>query len=404
VVGFGCTTCIGNSGALLPAVQHAIDHGMLNAAAVLSGNRNFEGRIHPAVREAYLASPPLVVAYALAGTIAIDFTSEPIGYGNSGEPVYLEDIWPSEADISTLIQQTEFRELFQANYRDIFSGSAPWKSIGAGASPIYDWHEESTYFKLPPYFTNFEIEPQIFNEPIQARILGIFGDSINTDQISPAGSIPAASPAGLYLQSLGVRPEEFNTYAARRGHHEIILRGTFANPRIRNLMLKGEDSIEGSFTLHFPSRERTTIFDAAMRYRQDGVPAVIFAGRNYGAGSSRDWAAKGTKLLGIHAVIAESFERIHRSNLIGMGVLPLSFTDGMKLSNAELAGDETVRIPAFDDVQLGESVAIEIEFPSGKVMSIPVKPEIDTPSEIECLRHGGILPLVLRKLARARTE
>jgi aconitate hydratase len=396
VVGYGCTTCIGNSGPLPPEISRAIGDGDLVVASVLSGNRNFEGRVHPEVKMNYLASPPLVVAYALAGTVNIDLTTQPLGKGSDGKDVYLKDIWPTNKEIGDVIASTIGPEMFKQNYADVFKGDSRWNSIDAPKNERYDWDAKSTYIKNPPYFDGMTMQPGRIADIRGARCLGLFGDSITTDHISPAGDIKATSPAGQFLQGRGVTKADFNSYGSRRGNDDVMVRGTFANIRIKNLMLGGE---EGGNTLHFPNKEKLPIYDAAMLYKKDGVPLVVLAGKEYGTGSSRDWAAKGTLLLGIKAVIAESFERIHRSNLVGMGVLPLQFRDGENAQSLGLKGDEV-----FDIAGLNDGAAKEIEVVargSAGEKKFMAKVLLLTPKEVEYYRHGGILPYVLRQLAGA---
>ncbi|MFN7212232.1 MAG: aconitate hydratase AcnA, partial [Lysobacteraceae bacterium] len=340
VVGYGCTTCIGNSGPLPEAVSKAIADGDLVVTSVLSGNRNFEGRVHAEVKMNYLASPPLVVAYAIAGTTDLDLSTQPLGTGKDGQPVYLKDIWPSNKEIGDTIAATIGPEMFAKNYADVFRGDSRWNAVESPDGDAYQW-DDSTYIKNPPYFDGMTMQVGSISDIHGARVMGIFGDSITTDHISPAGNIKASSPAGKFLQARGVAPADFNSYGSRRGNDDVMVRGTFANIRIKNLMLGGE---EGGNTLHYPSGEKLAIYDAAMKYKAEGVGTVVFAGKEYGTGSSRDWAAKGTNLLGIKAVIAESFERIHRSNLVGMGVLPLQFVDGQNAQTLGLKGDEVVSI------------------------------------------------------------
>ncbi len=396
VVGYGCTTCIGNSGPLPPEVSAGIAKGDLNVVSVLSGNRNFEGRVHAEVRMNYLASPPLVVAYALAGTADIDLSREPLGTGSDGEPVYLRDIWPSNKEIGDLIAATVGPEMFRHNYADVFRGDSRWNRIDAPTGQIYAWDAASTYIKNPPYFAGMTMDVGRIEDLQGARMLGLFGDSITTDHISPAGNIKASSPAGRYLQARGVLPADFNSYGSRRGNDEVMLRGTFANIRIRNLMLGGE---EGGNTLHQPSGEKLSIFDAAMKYKTEGVPLVVIAGKEYGTGSSRDWAAKGTYLLGVRAVIAESFERIHRSNLVGMGVLPLQFLPGENATSLGLRGDEVFDVQGLDD---GRARVAEVSAnrADGTRIAFKVQVLLLTPKEVEYYRHGGLLHYVLRQLAQ----
>ena len=397
LVGYGCTTCIGNSGPLAPAISAAISEADLVAVSVLSGNRNFEGRVNPDVRANYLASPPLVVAYALAGSMKADIWSAPIGEGSKG-PVYLKDIWPTSAEVAKIQRAVVTGDLFAKRYKDVFKGDKNWQGISVSGGQTYAWDPDSTYVQNPPYFTNMSMDAAPIVDIVEARVLGIFGDSITTDHISPAGSIKQTSPAGQYLIEQGVDPLDFNSYGARRGNHEVMMRGTFANIRIRNRITP---DIEGGVTKHFPSREVMSIYDAAMRYQSEGRSLVVFAGKEYGTGSSRDWAAKGTRLLGIRAVVAESYERIHRSNLVGMGVLPLQFkADGWhKLG---LTGEEIVTIRGLEDVKPRQELWIELFRPSdGKMARFPVRCRIDTPTELEYFRAGGVLNYVLRHLARA---
>ncbi|WP_096786403.1 aconitate hydratase AcnA [Rhodobacter sp. CZR27] len=397
LVGYGCTTCIGNSGPLQPEISAAIAEGDLVAAAVLSGNRNFEGRISPDVRANYLASPPLVVAYALAGDMNIDLTSEPLGMGANG-PVYLKDVWPTNAEITELVDRCVTREAFQKKYADVFKGDAKWQGVETTDSETYDWPASSTYIQNPPYFQNMSKEPGVITNITGARVLALLGDMITTDHISPAGSFKDTTPAGKYLVERGVTPREFNSYGARRGNHEVMMRGTFANIRIRNEML---DGVEGGYTLG-PDGQQTSIYDASMAYQAAGTPLVIFGGIEYGAGSSRDWAAKGTALLGVKAVIAESFERIHRSNLVGMGVIPFEFTEGQTRKSLGLKGDETVTIEGLDgDLKPLSLVPCTITYGDGTVKTIQLKCRIDTEIEIEYVEHGGVLHYVLRDLASA---
>jgi aconitate hydratase len=399
VVGYGCTTCIGNSGPLPDNVSDAITKGDLVAAAVLSGNRNFEGRVNPQTRANYLASPPLVVAYALAGSMKIDLTSDPIGHDKKGKPVYLKDIWPSTKDVAAAVRKAVTTKLFKERYADVFSGPAAWKKIGVKKSLTYPWDIGSTYVQQPPYFEGITQEPLPITDVRGARILGLFGDSITTDHISPAGDIKASSPAGEFLQERQVRQTDFNSYGARRGNHEVMMRGTFANIRIKNQMVPG---VEGGVTKHQPSGEQMTIYDAAMRYQREGVPLVIFGGKEYGTGSSRDWAAKGTRLLGVRAVIVESFERIHRSNLVGMGVLPLQFQDGQTWRSLGLTGAEMVDIPGLEHgLKPRQTLTLRITRSDGRGDDVPVMLRIDTLDEIEYFRNGGILQYVLRGLAKA---
>jgi aconitate hydratase len=393
LVGYGCTTCIGNSGPLPDEISKAIADGDLAVASVLSGNRNFEGRVHPEVKMNYLASPPLVVAYALAGTVDIDLTKEPLGIGSDGTPVYLKDIWPSNREIGDLIAKTIGPEMFAKSYSDVFKGDSRWSSIASPEGDIYRW-EPSTYIKNPPYFDGMTMQPTPISDIHAARCLGLFGDSITTDHISPAGNIKKDSPAGRWLIEHGVAPVDFNSYGSRRGNDDVMVRGTFANIRIRNQML---DGVEGGYTLHVPSGKQMAIYDAAMEYKKDGTPLVVIAGKEYGTGSSRDWAAKGTLLLGVKAVIAESFERIHRSNLVGMGVLPLQFKDGESAKTLGLTGKETFEITGLTAPDAREATVVAKS--DGGEKRFTVRVMLLTPKEREFYRHGGILPYVLRQLA-----
>jgi aconitate hydratase len=397
LVGYGCTTCIGNSGPLPEAISKSIQDNDLVAVSVLSGNRNFEGRVNPDVRANYLASPPLVVAYALAGSMRIDLINEPLGQDKKGKDVFLKDIWPTSKEIADLQRKTVTQKLFASRYADVFKGDKNWQGIKVAGGQTYSWQGDSTYVQNPPYFEGMSMTPSAVTDINEARILAVFGDSITTDHISPAGSIKASSPAGKYLVEHGVNPLDFNSYGARRGNHEVMMRGTFANIRIRN---KITPDIEGGVTRHFPSRETMAIYDAAMRYEAEGRPLVVFAGKEYGTGSSRDWAAKGTKLLGVRAVITESFERIHRSNLVGMGVLPLQFKeDGWQ--KLGLTGEEIVSIRGLENLSPRATLTVELYRPTdGRIARFPVICRIDTPTELEYFKNGGVLPYVLRNLAR----
>jgi aconitate hydratase len=398
LVGYGCTTCIGNSGPLQPEISAAIAEGDLVAAAVLSGNRNFEGRISPDVRANYLASPPLVVAYALAGDMNIDLTTEPLGTSKDGRPVYLRDIWPTNQEIAELVERTVTREAFLKKYADVFKGDEKWQAVETTDRETYDWPASSTYIQNPPYFRGMSRDPGVIRNIQGARILALLGDMITTDHISPAGSFKDKTPAGRYLTDRQVPVREFNSYGARRGNHEVMMRGTFANIRIRNEML---DGVEGGYTLG-PDGQQTSIFDASMAWQAAGVPLVIFGGIEYGAGSSRDWAAKGTALLGVKAVIAESFERIHRSNLVGMGVIPFEFTGGDTRETLGLTGSETVSIHGLEgDLKPLSLVPCTITSADGTQRTIQIKCRIDTEIEIEYVEHGGVLHYVLRDLAKA---
>ena len=399
LVGYGCTTCIGNSGPLPEPIAEAIDQGDLHVAAVLSGNRNFEGRVNPMTRLNYLASPPLVVAYALSGSITRDLTSEPLGKGSDGEPVYLKDVWPTNQEIRDIVEEVVTREMFQTRYADVFEGPPEWKTIETAASDTYDWQDSSTYVRYPPFFEDITPEPGTLDDIRGARVLAELGDSVTTDHISPAGAIKEESPAGGYLTGHQVRPRDFNSYGSRRGNHEVMMRGTFANIRIRNEMVPG---VEGGVTKHLPSGEVMPIYDAAMRYRDEGVPLVVLGGKEYGTGSSRDWAAKGTRLLGVTAVIVESFERIHRSNLVGMGVLPLQFTGGQSRQSLGLTGEETFDIAGIaEGLEPRAELPCTIHRPDGSSEDITLLCRIDTADELEYFRHGGILQYVLRNLRAA---
>ena len=398
LVGFGCTTCIGNSGPLPAPISKTINERGLIAGAVISGNRNFEGRVSPDVQANYLASPPLVVAYALAGTVQKDLTKEPIGDGSDGKPVYLRDIWPSNKEIQSFIQQNVTRALFETKYADVFKGDAHWQAVDAPTGETYAWDDSSTYVQNPPYFRGMGKTPAPVTDIEGARILGLFGDKITTDHISPAGSIKAASPAGQYLTDHGVAVADFNQYGTRRGNHEVMMRGTFANIRIRNHML-GPNGREGGYTIHYPSKEELPIYDAAMRYEAEKVPLVIFAGVEYGNGSSRDWAAKGTNLLGVKAVISQSFERIHRSNLVGMGVVPFTLAEGTSWASLDLRGDEKVTIRGLATVKPRQTLEAEITYADGSVKTVPILCRIDTLDELDYFRNAGILHYVLRGLA-----
>ena len=399
LVGYGCTTCIGNSGPLPEPVANAITGGDLVAAAVLSGNRNFEGRVHPLVRANYLASPMLVVAYALAGTMNLDLTREPVGHDNKGAPVHLKDIWPSSKEIADTVRTSVKTSAFRARYGDVFEGDANWKKVRVKQGQTYAWDPSSTYVKNPPYFLGMGREPAPLSDIVGARILALFGDSITTDHISPAGSIKPTGPAGLYLQRRGVAPKDFNSYGSRRGNDEVMERGTFANIRIRNEMMGGR---EGGNTVHYPSGEEMAIFDAAQRYKAEGVPAVVIGGKEYGTGSSRDWAAKGPRLLGVRAVIAESFERIHRSNLVGMGVAPCLFEAGKSRKDYGLTGAEIIDIPGLaGSLKPRLPVTATIRYPDGRTSRLPLLLFLQTADEVAYFTGGGILPYVLRQLMTA---
>ncbi|MEJ2514390.1 MAG: aconitate hydratase AcnA [Gammaproteobacteria bacterium] len=395
VVGYGCTTCIGNSGPLPEDIAEAVTTGDVVGTSVLSGNRNFEGRIHPLVRMNFLASPPLVVAYALAGTMDFDLNNEALGVNGAGKPVYLRDIWPSAREVHDTILKTVDSGMFQSSYGGVFEGDDNWRSLDVPEGQIYDWPDDSTYVRNPPYFENMTLETGAVEDIRGARALALLGDSVTTDHISPAGSIAKDSPAARYLMEQGVEPHDFNSYGSRRGNHEVMMRGTFANIRLRNQLAPGT---EGGWTRHQPSGEQMTIYDASLRYREDNVPLVILAGKEYGSGSSRDWAAKGTKLLGVEAVIAESFERIHRSNLIGMGVLPLQFPEGKNAASLGLDGTETYDIEGVADADARE-VTVTATPENGEAVRFKARVRIDTPKEREYYRNGGILHYVLRQLA-----
>jgi aconitate hydratase len=397
VVGYGCTTCIGNSGPLAEPISQAIKSADLVAAAVLSGNRNFEGRVNPHTRANYLASPPLVVAYALAGRMDIDLLTEPIGKDKNGEPVFFKDLWPNQQEVLDLVRQAEAPQHFQSVYRDLNALVPEWQSIAGQSSELYGWQSDSTYIQEPPFFVDMPPQAGKIQSIHNARVLALFGDSVTTDHISPAGSIAKESPAGQYLISLGVAPKDFNSYGARRGNDRVMVRGTFANIRLKNLLVPG---VEGGVTIHLPDKERLWIYDASVRYRQENVPLMIIAGKEYGTGSSRDWAAKGTLLLGIKAVLAESYERIHRSNLVGMGVLPLQFQEDQSASSLGLTGHEEFHIQLDDDLKPRQNITIKAVTDSGQVKEFAVIARIDTPVEITYYRHGGILPAVLRSMIR----
>ena len=395
VVGYGCTTCIGNSGPLPQPIADAVEANKLVVAAVLSGNRNFEGRINPLTRFNYLASPPLVVAYALAGRMDIDFDTEPLGTGSEG-PVFLRDVWPPPKEVEDEILRSVKAEMFREQYANVFYGDDSWRGLPVPEGDLYAWDESSTYVKNPPFFNGMTLTPPGVKQITGARALAMLGDSITTDHISPAGSIPAASPAGKWLIAHGVKTVDFNSYGARRGNHEVMMRGTFANIRLRNELAPGT---EGGWTSVAPGADARTIYDASMEYQREGVPLVIIAGKEYGTGSSRDWAAKGTLLLGVRAVIAESFERIHRSNLVGMGVLPLEFIDGETRVSLGLTGFETFEIEGMSDGMRPKSkLTVRAKSQDGTVKTFSAVSRIDTPEEMSYYRHGGILPYVLRQL------
>ena len=401
LVGYGCTTCIGNSGPLLDGVSEAVREADLSVAAVLSGNRNFEGRIHPDVRLNYLASPPLVVAYALAGTMDVDLTTEPIGDDAAGNPVMLADIWPGIDEVNETIRASLSSDMFRTRYAAVFDGDDYWRQVAVAGGETYAWQDDSTYVKNPPFFESMTMTPAPVTDIVDARVLVMVGDSVTTDHISPAGSIGPTTPAGRYLTEHGVGREDFNSYGARRGNHEVMMRGTFANVRLRNQLAPGT---EGGVTLHLPDGAPTSVYEAAMQYASDQVPLVVLAGREYGTGSSRDWAAKGTALLGVRAVIAQSLERIHRSNLIGMGVIPLQFYKGDSAGGLGLTGRERFGIAGLEVMNQGElpkEVTVTATSEEGDVTEFRVIVRIDTPMEAEYYRHGGILQYVLRHMARA---
>jgi aconitate hydratase len=396
LVGYGCTTCIGNSGPLRPDIADAIAEQDSIVAAVLSGNRNFEGRIHPQVHANYLASPPLVVAYALAGRMDIDLTTEPLGADESGTPVYLKDIWPDDSEISKVVAESIGADLFKANYSNVFAGDSNWAQLDVPAGERYAWDPKSEYVKLPPYFENMPAEPPPLTDVRGARVLVMVGDSVTTDHISPAGNIARNSPAAKYLMDHGIEPPDFNSYGARRGNHEVMMRGTFANVRLRNLLVPG---VEGGYTRLLPQGEQMSIYDAAMRYTAENIPLIVLAGKEYGSGSSRDWAAKGPHLLGIKAVLAESFERIHRSNLIGMGILPLEFIGGADRSAYALTGEEVYDVTGYTGgIKPGMHLDVHVSGPRDRSLDFQVLLRIDTPDEADYFRHGGVLQYVLRQL------
>ncbi len=394
LVGYGCTTCIGNSGPLKPEISAAVRSGDLIGCAVLSGNRNFDGRVHPEVKMNFLASPPLVVAYALAGTLDLDLNTEPLGTGSDGKPVFLKDLWPAPKEIADCVHRNINSEMFRRSYASVYDGDERWQSIKVPAGTVYSWDERSTYVKNPPYFEGMTMQPALLGEIRGARVLALLGDSVTTDHISPAGNIAQGSPAAKYLVAQGVQPQDFNQYGARRGNHEVMMRGTFANIRLHNLLLPGT---EGGVTTHIPSGEAMSIYDAAMRYKSENTPLIILAGKEYGTGSSRDWAAKGTMLLGVRAVIAESFERIHRSNLIGMGVLPLQFPAGASAQSLGLTGKEVFEIQGLQQ-GVAKTVTVVAAAGSGEPIRFEARVRIDTPKERQYFQHGGILQYVLRQL------
>jgi aconitate hydratase len=403
LVGYGCTTCIGNSGPLPEAVSHEIAEGQLVVSSVLSGNRNFEGRVHAEVRANYLASPPLVVAFAIAGRVDLDITKDPVGYDPAGNPVYLHEIWPTHEEVRRVIQKTIDSGMFRQVYGEVFAGDENWNALDVPSGDRYRWDAESTYVQHPPYFEGMTMRPPAVADITGARALAVLGDSITTDHISPAGSIKKDSPAGKYLIDHGVQPKDFNSYGSRRGNHEVMVRGTFANVRLKNLLAPGT---EGGFTRHLPDGSGMTIYDAAMKYQEEGVPLVVLAGKEYGSGSSRDWAAKGVRLLGVQAVIAESYERIHRSNLVGMGVLPLQFKPGENVASLGLTGEEEFSVEGLSDALKagfteGRELTVRAKWPDGE-RAFNAIARIDTPQEVLYYQHGGILPYVLRQLVAER--
>jgi aconitate hydratase len=398
VIAYGCTTCIGNSGPLSTEVARAVTGSDLVAVAVLSGNRNFEGRVHPLVKANFLASPPLVVAYALAGTVDIDLDKEPVGTGSDGQPVYLRDIWPTQKEVAETIASSLDVSMFEQRYSSVFEGSDMWKAIKVSGGDLYEWDEASTYIHHPPYFQSLTTDVPSVRDIQGARVLAMFRDSITTDHISPAGNIAVKSPAGTYLQNRGVQPKDFNSYGSRRGNDLVMARGTFANIRIKNLLVEPK---EGNLTRHFPDGSEMAIYDAAMLYQEEGVPAIIIAGKEYGTGSSRDWAAKGPLLQGVRAVIAESFERIHRSNLVGMGILPLKFAEGQNAESLGLKGDEVFDITGLrDDMAPKSMIAVKATRPDGSVVNFKTQALLNTEVEVNYFRNGGILHTVLRHLVQ----
>ncbi|PQQ35725.1 aconitate hydratase, partial [Photorhabdus luminescens] len=396
LVGYGCTTCIGNSGPLPESIETAIKQADLTVGAVLSGNRNFEGRIHPLIKTNWLASPPLVVAYALSGSMKKDLTKDPLGQDQQGNDIYLKDIWPDSKEIAKAVDQIK-ADMFHKEYAEVFDGDETWQSLDVASSATYHFQPDSTYIRHPPFFSEMTAEPEAITDIHGANILAILGDSVTTDHISPAGNIKADSPAGRYLQEHGVEPKDFNSYGSRRGNHEVMMRGTFANIRIRNEMISG---VEGGYTRHIPSQTQLAIYDAAMRYQEEKTPLAIIAGKEYGSGSSRDWAAKGTRLLGVRVVIAESFERIHRSNLIGMGVLPLEFPQGINRKTLNLRGDETIDIEGMNNLKPGQIVPVKVTYADGRKETVNAQCRIDTRTELDYFHHGGILHYVIRHMLK----
>jgi aconitate hydratase len=398
LVGYGCTVCIGQTGPLAtPEIEQEVKDRDLNVVSVLSGNRNFEGRIHPLVKSSYLASPPLVVAYALAGTVAIDLSDQPIGNDRAGTPVFLKDIWPTQDEVNAVMGTAITQEMYTTEYGKIFDGDKYWKTMPSPAGAMFEWDATSTYVQEPPFFRDMG-DARDIADIVGARVLVMVGDSVTTDHISPAGSFPPQSPAGEYLQSLGVKPVDFNQYGTRRGNHEVLIRGTFANIRLRNQLVKRE----GWWTRHVPSGEEMTIYDASMRYQREGTPLVVLAGKEYGSGSSRDWAAKGPLLLGVRAVIAETFERIHRSNLVGMGILPLQFQAGQNAASLGLTGDEAFTIRGLARLAPRTTIEVEARRVNGETVRFHALARVDDPVDVDYLRNGGVLPLVFRQLAATR--
>jgi aconitate hydratase len=398
LVGYGCTTCIGNSGPLPDAVEQAVTDGDITVASVLSGNRNFEGRIHPLVKTNWLASPPLVVAYALAGNVRVNLLEDPLGKDRDGNPVYLKDLWPSQQEIADAVEKVK-TGMFRSEYAEVFDGDATWKAIDVPETKVYQWSDSSTYIQHPPFFEGMGPEPDPIDDIHDANILALLGDSVTTDHISPAGSFSPDSPAGKYLRERGVEPKNFNSYGSRRGNHEVMMRGTFANVRIRNEML---DNVEGGYTKFVPTGEQMPIYDAAMKYQEKGTPLVVIAGKEYGTGSSRDWAAKGTRLLGVRAVIAESYERIHRSNLIGMGVMPLQFPEGTDRKSLKLTGEETISIDGLSgEITAGQTLKMTVKYKDGSTKTCDLKSRIDTANEAVYYKHGGILHYVVREMLKS---
>ncbi|HEY9844583.1 MAG TPA: aconitate hydratase AcnA, partial [Candidatus Caenarcaniphilales bacterium] len=398
LVGYGCTTCIGNSGPLAPAIEELLHQKDIVAGSVLSGNRNFEARVHQSIKANFLMSPPLVVAYALAGSVLVDLVNEPLGKDKEGKSVYLKEIWPTLEEISTVAASAFDPDTYQQLYSNVEQKNEFWNELPSLGGEVYEWDITSTYIQEPPYFEKFSSSPEKVIDIINARPLAIFGDSVTTDHISPAGAIKASSSAGVYLQERGVAVEDFNSYGSRRGSHDVMVRGTFANVRIRNLMAPGT---EGGVTVHYPGKELMGIYEASLQYQASGTPLVVIAGQEYGTGSSRDWAAKGTRLLGVRAVIAQSFERIHRSNLVGMGVLPCQFLEDMSALSLELTGAELFTLKGLErDITPRQTLSLSIKYPSGEEKEVPVLLRIDTPIEVDYYRHGGILPYVLRQLVQ----